>query len=176
MFLTNIVQYYHFHPLEMIKPNHKASCLAIIPVIKEFTGGAGRAHHEKSNISKVKITHSRSRDVCSRPPSPSCRSPESPGPQSPGPPCRRTDTPPRCAAPRCRDAPSPLTTGRGIRPHTSLRRRDRTPSAERLRITPPLLVSRVFTLGDGVVLDLFLFLLRLCRKPMTGPEKRRTAE
>ncbi len=55
---------------------------------------------------------------------PSCRSPESPGLRSRGPPCRRTDTPPRYEAPRCRDAPSHLTAGRGNRLHTSLKARD----------------------------------------------------
>lgn len=32
--------------------------------------------------------------------------------------------------------------------------------------------SREFTLGDGVVLHLFLFLIRLCRETSEGPRGR----
>ena len=103
---------------------------------------------------------------------PSCQSPESPGLRSPAPPCRRTDTPPRCEAPRCRDAPSPPTTGRGNRPHTSLNTRDNQVTIKFTddASTPPCQresenkeVTWVFTLWDGVVQDLLLLLLQLCR-------------
>lgn len=120
------------------------------------------------------LTHLKSRVLCFCLSSPSCQSPESPGLQSPGPLCRHTDIPPHCAAPRCRDAPSLLTTGRGNCLHTSLQSRDDIKWVDFVLIMSLQTAhnhahcenceSREFTLWDGVVLYLFLFLIRLCRE------------